>query len=67
MVSLLATLYFGKQCTSEVNPKLIIPKLRKYLKPYKYSEVPMDVDKMAMINSKELEALGNGKDVTERD
>lgn len=46
VVSLLATTYFGKQDTSEVNPKLITPILRKYLKKYKYSSVALDLNKM---------------------
>ena len=47
VVALLATLYFGKQDTSEVNPKLVTPLLRKYMKKYKYNSVAaMDMEKM---------------------
>ncbi|XP_061393369.1 sodium-coupled monocarboxylate transporter 1-like [Musca vetustissima] len=60
IVSLLTTFYFGRQDSSEVNPNLIIPKLRKYLKPYKYSSVPVDMDKLNG-EAKEMEAL-NQKD-----
>ncbi|XP_073839560.1 sodium-coupled monocarboxylate transporter 1-like isoform X2 [Musca autumnalis] len=57
IVALLATFYFGKQDSSEVNPDLIIPKLRKYMKPYKYSSVPLDMDKLTKMEEKEKEAL----------
>ena len=39
VVSLLSSLYFGRQDSSEVDPKLIIPLLRKYMKPQKYESV----------------------------
>ncbi|XP_058984479.1 sodium-coupled monocarboxylate transporter 1 isoform X2 [Musca domestica] len=60
VVSLLATFYFGRQDSSEVNPNLIIPKLRRFLKPYKYSSVPVDLDK----NAKEMESLNHKENDT---
>lgn len=53
-VTLLATLYFGKQDSAEVNPKLITPFLRKRMNKYKYAnrdqlnmeEVPMNQEEM---------------------
>ncbi|XP_075145580.1 kin of rumpel isoform X2 [Haematobia irritans] len=65
LVSLLATLYFGRNDSSEINPNLIIPKLRKYLKPYKYSSVPVAMDKLDS-NEKEMEAVKSNKNVDDQ-
>ncbi|XP_013106006.2 sodium-coupled monocarboxylate transporter 1 isoform X1 [Stomoxys calcitrans] len=64
LVSLLATLYFGKLDSSEVNPNLIIPKLRKYLKPYRYSSIPLEMDKLDK-NDKESESLKTAGNMNE--
>ncbi|XP_065354358.1 sodium-coupled monocarboxylate transporter 2-like [Calliphora vicina] len=45
-VALLATLYFGKQDSSEVDPKLITPILRKYMNKYKYSSVAITMNEI---------------------
>ncbi|KAI8129726.1 Sodium-coupled monocarboxylate transporter 1 [Lucilia cuprina] len=46
VVALLATLYFGKQDSAEVDPKLITPILRKYMNKYKYSSVAMNINEL---------------------
>ncbi|XP_023305229.2 sodium-coupled monocarboxylate transporter 2-like [Lucilia cuprina] len=43
-VSLLSTLFYGRQDSSEVDPKLITPVLRKYMNKYKYSSVAMNMN-----------------------